>query len=668
MPTRMSPLSSLQEIGLVQGAMNPSKCAVCSSEYSDPSDVWPAVDFLPKERIADWNVDWKAFGAGEERPFGCFLCAAILAVLSTIDRFECGRVSRALVKVYKKHQQYLLTIDPVRVNWPPGSGVVTVHPCISFSCGSDFEPFYDIPRDRDSQQSLELARGWFSNCRTNHTQCGLDSHTYIPSRLLDVSAVHPRLVLRAEVSDRVSFMALSHCWGGSQQLRTTSHNWDSHREGIPLAQFPLTLRDAIKITRLFGFEYIWIDSICIIQDSVADWEEESSQMDKVYGQAELVLAASAARNSDDGFLEKSKVIPQGSISLSRNDQSEALAFKFRVVSGHIGRDPLDGRAWGFQERLMARRYLSYGEQELAWECCEGSACECGWVFTQPLPSEHLRNLNAMSETTTPEHWIDDLWNRRIVWQYCKMSLSVPSDKLVALSAVASRIQTVFGGTYLAGLWKEDILCELLWDCQLGRPENFRAPTWSWVSVSSVLVQCHNRGLRHSNKRELVRIVGTYVVLSTKNIFGSVSFGTITIYGKLISTRVRGRAPRNPITPSCHILAGLQDHWEVYCCPDMALVTYESDAELSTRRILYEEEATMPNDWRTATEFPVWILPMLQGLNSHNRDFLTGLALGRSKAQPACFERLGKVFLSQTSDGSSGREFLKQYPDQEVVLV
>ncbi|KAI8633665.1 heterokaryon incompatibility protein-domain-containing protein [Xylariaceae sp. FL1651] len=351
----------------------------------------------------------------------------------------------------QKPQRHLVTLERLVVKGPPGEALLTIHPCCTSSCGSDFEPFYDFPRENNSTKSLELAKSWLSTCKRNHPQCSFDSHSYIPSRLLDVSTAKPRLVLRAEIFDNTPFVALSHCWGKSLHLTTTSQNLDLHREGIALDEFPPTLRDAIIITRKIGLDYIWIDSICIIQDSVADWGEESGHMDKIYGQADLVLAASAARNSEVGILNKRTTIPHGFVSLPNKDQAIPPTFQFRLLVRHRGQDELDSRAWAFQERLMARRYLSFTGQDLVWECCEYSTCECGWNLTKSQPFEHLRNLKVMMETTSREHWVEDLWRRQIINVYTQMSLSIPSDKLVGLSAVASQIQATFGGTYLAGL-------------------------------------------------------------------------------------------------------------------------------------------------------------------------------------------------------------------------
>jgi hypothetical protein len=257
-------------------------------------------------------------------------------------------------------------------------------------------------------------------------------------------------------------------------------------------------------------------------------------------------------------------------------------------------------------------------------------------------------------------------------EHAGRSLSLPSDKLVALSAVASRIQAVFGGTYLAGLWKGDLLRELLWHCQRSGPEDFKAPSWSWVSVSGGLVNFFTKELL-SNDRELAQIVDTSVIRSTSNIFGSVSSGTITIRGKLILSTFRGRESPKYIHDCIRVeLTGCS---EIYGLTDMPLVACDAPiakdndyTEASTRRIRYSEKGSTPDDWHMAAEFPVWILPLLQEIGLHGRDIPICLVLGRSMDWAGCFERLGVIFMVQYHDTPKAEVFLNGYPDQEVTLV
>lgn len=152
------------------------------------------------------------------------------------------------------------------------------------------------------------------------------------------------------------------------------------------------------MSRDLGFRYIWIDSICIIQDDKRDWEEQSSQsknsserysieslnsliqyysVASVYSNAELVLAAARASSAEEGFLQQNRFAKESSIDIQpRSGRGPSLHLKYRVGpqlytendrdSDPLEWDPLNTRGWALQERVLARRYLSFGRRELSW--------------------------------------------------------------------------------------------------------------------------------------------------------------------------------------------------------------------------------------------------------------------------------------------------------------
>jgi hypothetical protein len=93
------------------------------------------------------------------------------------------------------------------------------------------------------------------------------------------------------------YAALSHCWGGSQPLRTLTENLDDMKTGIEWICLPNTFQDGITVACRLKILYIWIDSLCIIQDSKEDWEIESSKMWAYYNNAYITISASSSPNS-----------------------------------------------------------------------------------------------------------------------------------------------------------------------------------------------------------------------------------------------------------------------------------------------------------------------------------------------------------------------------------
>ena len=161
---------------------------------------------------------------------------------------------------------------------------------------------------------METISRWITVCNEGHCR-ELPSHTGstfplcqraeiepLPTRVLDLGSggtnEDPALVETSGLTAR--YVCLSHCWGRSQCIKTTRSTYDKWKSGVPWSMLPRTYQDAIVITRRLGIHYIWIDSLCIIQDDSADWERESSQMASIYGNSFLTIAATFAADGNGG--------------------------------------------------------------------------------------------------------------------------------------------------------------------------------------------------------------------------------------------------------------------------------------------------------------------------------------------------------------------------------
>jgi hypothetical protein len=151
---------------------------------------------------------------------------------------------------------------------------------------------------------------WLKTCNESHTECTWES-TFQPTRLIDVGPPGGSQDLRIVISDPSSktppsgarYLALSYCWGNSmpEHTKTTSRNIRARMRGFPASILPKTIMDAIEVTRNLRLRYIWIDTLCILQDSKIDWETESATMNQVYSHAYCTLAASSATDTEAGF-------------------------------------------------------------------------------------------------------------------------------------------------------------------------------------------------------------------------------------------------------------------------------------------------------------------------------------------------------------------------------
>ncbi|EEU36127.1 uncharacterized protein NECHADRAFT_53005, partial [Fusarium vanettenii 77-13-4] len=149
-----------------------------------------------------------------------------------------------------------------------------------------------LPSHTGADQSLALAAGWLQHCTIYHEVCcSNQDRSFRPSRLLYVENDAVCLHTVQKMPKRVLYLTLSHCWGKLHILRLLESNEDSFHIDIRMQSLPQTFQDAIKITRRLGFSYLWIDSLCIIQDSKEDWLREAALMGKIYKNAACNIAA-----------------------------------------------------------------------------------------------------------------------------------------------------------------------------------------------------------------------------------------------------------------------------------------------------------------------------------------------------------------------------------------
>ena len=150
-----------------------------------------------------------------------------------------------------------------------------------------FEGWIGDPRmpalsyDTSDTRRLEASRAWLEECVGTHESCKVSSipaKGFLPKRLLKLLAdgETARLVRTGKLAaGSVRYTALSHCWGVDPFITLTKKTCETLEVAIPYADLPKNFQDAISYTRTMGIEYLWIDSLCIIQDSEEDWLRES---------------------------------------------------------------------------------------------------------------------------------------------------------------------------------------------------------------------------------------------------------------------------------------------------------------------------------------------------------------------------------------------------------
>ncbi|KAL9621810.1 MAG: hypothetical protein Q9160_003783 [Pyrenula sp. 1 TL-2023] len=244
-----------------------------------------------------------------------------------------------------------------------------------------------------------------------------------------------------------------------------------------------------------------------------------------------------------------------------------MSFRWRFIRDHELEDPVDRRGWCFQERLCAQRYLAFGRDEMRWECRETSSCECD---RERMPSDirspgsggkALRTIDTMLRAANIDSVLDS-WRYKIVPEYTSRELTFHSDKLVAISAVAAKYHARCGLEYVAGLWKEDLVQQLLWRThqvpQSQSPslaehfatdatemvpaaiEDHGTPSWSWASVKCpIKYDWEILNVTRHTKEEFVKVLEARATPCTPNSFGPVKDGTIKLMGKIVEATIIG---------------------------------------------------------------------------------------------------------------------------------
>jgi hypothetical protein len=384
-------------------------------------------------------------------------------------------------------------------------------------------------------------------CETLHKTYAQIASAVLPKRILSIGSIDAKVIKLVENSCiKARYAALSHCWGGHQPLTTTHATLMQRKHCVYWDDMPRAFQDAITVARRLQIAWIWIDSLCIIQDDKEDWQTESAKMCDYYENAYITIAASSSPNGMVPFLKE------------RESSWWPINFDFQNCDGTVStvcarrysRDndlealgPISSRAWVYQENVLSTRVLHYAESELIWECKSEMCSEQCEIQERGDSLGLTRKLLDCGEDPY------GCWYS-LVESYTKRKLTMDSDKLPALSGVASRIHRIVDSQYLAGLWEKILPIDLAWyssDDQwpLALPETYRAPSWSWASIEGTIQ--HFVDAARQPFHSLISTIDEGCTVLGLNPFGEVSDGFLTLRGPLLQTTLSCENPNDWMT-------------------------------------------------------------------------------------------------------------------------
>ncbi|KFY49108.1 hypothetical protein V495_00756 [Pseudogymnoascus sp. VKM F-4514 (FW-929)] len=340
---------------------------------------------------------------------------------------------------------------------------------------------------------------WLERCRKEHSSCQ-DEENVLPTRLIDVGDADHEPFLFLSDGRLGKWLTLSYCWGQAVPVKTESVNLDERQKQIRTSELPPLFKDAIHFTRGLGYRYLWVDSLCIVQDSYNDWVNESANMGNIFKNSSLTIAAEASDNPNIGLYQGTSKSRRRLFRVSCHSEELNLKGSILVGRNNFGgrpfRGPLSSRAWTFQETILAHRVIRFAKGQIWWRCHEHECNERDpdAFCSRRRPNNTMWQVGNSNFLITKEASFFNIPSlqrqRRAFWyflveEFVSRKITYETDILPAISGLAKEVQRHFQYKYIAGLWLNTIHTDLLWHSPKKgaiRRNIYIAPSWSWASI------------------------------------------------------------------------------------------------------------------------------------------------------------------------------------------
>lgn len=414
----------------------------------------------------------------------------------------------------------------------------------------------------------------------------------------------------------------------------------------------------------YQVSWIWIDCLCIIQDSAPDWLYEASKMSEIYQNALLNISADSGIDSRAGCFVARDPLSITPLSISAPQLKQT--WQALPVATHLfawtSKTPSFSRAWIHRERQLARRVLHFTETEIVWECCgTGGTSFASEMLPSGAPFKHdlfgqdpkyqigrLQQGLIEGEEESYASWND------ICERMSEKMLTKPEDMPIVLAGLAKDFSHVLpGDEYVAGLWREMLPLGLLWCTKKFKTNDlgYIAPSWSWLSTDCAVTLANRSAVE--SKNTLVNILNIKTELKYDDAFGPVEKGTLELEGVVRKIRISSNEETGLFELS--VLDHEADEEMRYI--GLSWVSYEGDLcklELDSRIKSLDLEC-----------FCLFVIIQQWSDRTSNRD-ISCLLLQPSENREGVYERIGTLKLNDLYALKMRYQYVEKVEEQKWV--
>ncbi|KAH8674264.1 heterokaryon incompatibility protein-domain-containing protein [Xylariales sp. PMI_506] len=499
-------------------------------------------------------------------------------------------------------------------------------------------------KNSSDQQCLKFIKEQIAHCVGTHNCNQNNSPPLLPDRVVWIDAPSPsRIQLLEPRGTRAEYIALSYCWGTlkSNTYLTTNASVKARKDGIEFADLPPLFQDIVTLARHLGVDYIWIDRLCIIQGSDADFAEQAPKMGDIYGNATLTLAAATGTSENDrilGLRDKTWQAYDADINIPGIGTQK---LRIRRVSHELGTEARGGdygklstRAWTWQERLLASRTVFFTPSAIKYECRQHSRWEGSDV------DGYGHSWSGQLEKIDYDLWMS------LVEEFMSRDITRASDRLPAMTSVINRIASGRGWKSRWGMWLDNMVENLAWrpspSREFGRhtcrinPGDY-APTWSWVSVDGPISYQSARSWANIDPGDPlcydIKVEG--LVVKSGRILLHGSAGKFILHGTIRRDKMKNKKDsKNEKFLHDYEIRGIQEESGIYFEQDVLLQPWSGEIggeHVSTAIRLPHGQPAPQRSWKGDCICMLFGKRKLRSLV---------LVLGPSVRQPGAWERLG----------------------------